>query len=99
MAVVKISNKELLEQLQAKITLKIGKKPTQQELLDLCIHLGLENIDILISRLNSPPILDADKVKRILARRDKRQNIPYNTDLEGISVDDQEIYKSTSDED
>ena len=54
MANVKLNNKSLLEKLQAEITLKLGKKMSQQELLDKSIEftynrrdeLFLENIDI-----------------------------------------------------
>lgn len=53
MANVKLNNKSLLEKLQAKITLKLGKKMSQQELLDKSIEFTynrfeeffLENID------------------------------------------------------
>jgi hypothetical protein len=34
MSIVKLKNKKLLEEIQAKLTLKIGKKYSQQEILD-----------------------------------------------------------------
>ena len=45
MAVVKIKNKKALEHLQAKLTIRMGKKLTQQETLDYCIILADQNID------------------------------------------------------
>ncbi|MCK4281354.1 MAG: hypothetical protein KAX10_04495 [Candidatus Lokiarchaeota archaeon] len=45
MANVKLNNKRLLEKLQAEITLKLGKKMSQQEVLD-------KSIEFTYSRLN-----------------------------------------------
>ncbi len=39
MSIVKIKNKKALEQLQAKLTLRLGRKPTQQETFDYCANL------------------------------------------------------------
>lgn len=38
MSIVKITNKQDLDELVAKITLKLGRKPSQQEILDLCVR-------------------------------------------------------------
>ncbi|TXT63517.1 MAG: hypothetical protein BAJALOKI1v1_710012 [Promethearchaeota archaeon] len=48
MTSVKMNNKELLEKLQAKITLRLGKKPTQQELLDKSVEFAYKQIDTFI---------------------------------------------------
>ena len=43
MSIVKIKNKKALEQLQAKLTLRLGRRPTQQETLDYCVMLANQN--------------------------------------------------------
>ncbi|MFX1254347.1 MAG: hypothetical protein ACFFCZ_22235 [Promethearchaeota archaeon] len=93
MSVVKIGNKKSLEELQAILTLRLGKKPTQQEVLDYCVQLGLENLDMLANLFQKKPVLDAEKVKRILERRESRASIPYSTEDDLMSPDDSDIYK------
>jgi len=45
---VKMKNKKLLEEIQAKITLKVGKKFSQQEILDKSVEYLAENLDRFI---------------------------------------------------
>lgn len=92
MSVVKLKNKELLDQLQAQLTLKIGKKPSLQDILDICIQLGFENTDIVVERLSEVPVLTDEKIKRIFNRKKSRKNVPYNLDNELASEDDKDIY-------
>jgi hypothetical protein len=47
LSVVKLKNKDLLDQLLAKLTLKLGSKPSLQDILDLCIQMTFENTDEL----------------------------------------------------
>ena len=44
-SVVKIKNKKILEEIQAKLTLKLGHKFSQQEILDKSLELLAENLD------------------------------------------------------
>ena len=90
MSIVKIGDKKLLEQLQARLTMRLGKRPTQQEVLDLCVKLGLSQLDLLAELVEKHPILDEKKVQRILERRASRSQIPYDT--ESLSPDDLDIY-------
>jgi len=48
MSIVKIKNKKLLEEIQAKLTLKMGKKYSQQEILDKSLEYLGENLDRFI---------------------------------------------------
>ena len=50
MSIVKISNKKSLEQLQAKLPLRLGRKPTQQDTLDYCLILANQNFEEIIQR-------------------------------------------------
>ena len=59
MANVKLTNKSLLEKLQAEITLKLGKKITQQDVLDKSIEFVYKRLDDFISEnVDHPPITD-----------------------------------------
>ncbi len=59
MANVKMNNKSLLEKLQAEITLKIGRKMSQQDLLDKSIEFTYNRLeDFIKENINHPPITD-----------------------------------------
>ena len=94
MVVVKITNREGLDKLIAKLTLRIGRKPTQQEVLNICIKYGEDNFENLISRLTTVPILDEKKIKKILAIADELQDVPWDS-LESANwpnKDDKDVY-------
>lgn len=92
MSIVKIGDKKQLEQLQAKITLRLGRRPTQQEVLDLCVKLGLTYFDNLVNLLQHLPNLDQEKVQRILAHRASLKDIPYISEDDLLSEEDSDIY-------
>ncbi len=57
MANVKLNNKSLLEKLQAEITLKLGKKMSQQELLDKSIEFTYNRLDeFFIENIDKPTL-------------------------------------------
>ena len=65
MANVKLNNKILLEKLQAEITLKLGKKISQQDLLDKSIEFAYKRFDAFVAEhITHPPITD-ELIKRI----------------------------------
>ncbi|MHA1491365.1 MAG: hypothetical protein ACTSRI_17145 [Promethearchaeota archaeon] len=65
MANVKMNNKSLLEKLQAKITLRIGKKMSQQDILDKSIEFTYNRLDDFIKEnIKHPPITD-ELIKRL----------------------------------
>jgi len=93
MSVVKITNKKALEQLQAKLTMRIGQKLTQQETLDYCVLLADQNFDKLVEIIMKMPTLTPEKVNRFLRERDELSDVPYS-DLEKFeNPDDNDIYK------
>ena len=51
MSIVKIGNKKLLEKIQAKITLKLGKRFTQQEILDKSLEYLSRNLDKFLEEM------------------------------------------------
>ena len=50
MANVKMNNKSVLDKLQAEIILKLGKKFTQQEILDKSVDFVYKRLDILYQK-------------------------------------------------
>jgi hypothetical protein len=93
MSIVKIGDKKQLEQLQAKITLRLGRRPTQQEVLDLCVKLGVTYFDNLVNLLQHLPNLDQEKVQRILDHRASLNDIPYVSKDDLLSEEDSDIYR------
>ncbi|MHA1283079.1 MAG: hypothetical protein ACTSVV_13400 [Promethearchaeota archaeon] len=92
MSIVKIRNKKALEQLQAKLNLRIGRRIAQQEILDYCVFLANKNFDEFVELITNIPKLTDDKVKEIIRRRNKLKDIPYNPDAKFRNSEDQDIY-------
>ncbi len=85
MANVKMMKKDLLEKLQATLTLREGKKISQQELLDKCVEFSNAHLEqFILEELQIPP-LDAAKIKLILSHAvDDEVQHPDKTDDELI---------------
>lgn len=66
MSIVKLKEKEELDQLVAKITIKLGKKITQQEILDAIIKFSSNNIDQLLYFFKDNHQLTEKRVTEIL---------------------------------
>ena len=69
MAVIKLTKKEKLDQLVARITLQTGIKPTQQDVLDAAVELAETHFDELQTRLAPKPLLDKSKVRSNIGNR------------------------------
>lgn len=65
MANVKMKKKELLEKLQAKITIKTGRKMCQQDILDRSIEFTYERLDDFIEESIKPPPITEDLIARL----------------------------------
>ncbi|KKN03217.1 hypothetical protein LCGC14_1110110, partial [marine sediment metagenome] len=50
------------------------------------------NIDDFIRLLDQAPILNEEKINRILKKRDQRKEIPYIYTNIGLNKDDKDIY-------
>jgi len=98
MSIVKITTKKQLDTLLVKLTLRLGRKPTQQEVLDLCVELGIKYFEELIEKINPSPILDDAKIERIIKSRKELAQIPwyYPNREDFVSDDDADLYKSRS---
>jgi hypothetical protein len=65
MANVKMNNKSVLDKLQAEITLKVGKKYTQQEILDRSIDFVYKRLDRFIYEELHHPVLTKKIIQKI----------------------------------
>ena len=94
MSVVKIQNKNRLDKLLAKLTLRLGRKPTQQEVVDLCIELGENHFESLISKLHPIPIFDEKKLSKIQNVSKELKDVPWDLEnqTELLSENDIDIY-------
>lgn len=92
MSVVKIKNKKSLEKLQARLIIRLGRKPTQQEILDFCVLLADQNFERLVELASEVPILNLEKVKKIIEKRNKLMNIDWDLSGQFLSKEDQDIY-------
>ncbi len=67
MANVKLTEKTLLEQFQARIVLARGHKVSQQELLDKCIQFSSKNFQLFLAEEFDVPAMTEEKIEKILA--------------------------------
>ena len=85
MANVKLSEKQVLEKIQAKIVLLKGKKISQQEILDKCILYSDSHFEAFILEEFDSPKLTDDKINQILSTTFKSgYNFPEKLDDELI---------------
>src|SRR5271157_394657 len=77
MTVVKISKKSELDALLSRLTLRLGRKPTQQEVIDTCVELGNDYFEELVGRLKPFPIIDEAKMQRIQQAIDETEDAPW----------------------
>jgi len=96
MAVIKLTKKEKLDQLVARITLQTGIKPTQQDVLDAAVDLAETHFDELQAHLSPKPLLDQVKVDRIMAIRERLSKIEWydSENSENWSQNDIDLYSN-----
>ena len=70
MSVVKLKKKAELDKLVASLTLRLGKKVSQQDVLDACIKLSTTHIDELESYFSEASRLSEKRIKEILDMAD-----------------------------
>lgn len=92
MGVIKISNKKVIDDLQAKLTLRLGRKVTQQETLDLCLLYATRNFEDILALAESTPSLSPEKAQKIIEKFQKFKNTPYDKKAKFPRAEDEEIY-------
>jgi len=64
---VKLKNKQLLEKLQVRLELLMGKKASQQEILDKCVEFSEKHLEEFIREKIEPPKLTPEKIDLIIS--------------------------------
>ena len=92
MGVIKISNKKTIDDLQARLILRLGRKITQQETLDLCILYATRNFEDIVVMASSTPSLSPEKAREIINCFKKFKDTPYDKNAKFPRSEDEEIY-------
>lgn len=92
MAVIKITNKQAIDELQAKLILRLGRKVTQQETIDLCIEYATANFEQILALASNIPMLSPKKAEEIIKKFEKYADSPYTLNEKYGSEIDQDIY-------
>ena len=92
MAVIKISNKKALDELNAKLILQLGRKITLQETIDLCVEFASSNFEDIVAIASSVPRLTKELAQEIIANFEKYKGTPYDKDAPFPTEDDKDIY-------
>ena len=71
MAVVKLRDKNKLDKLIAKLILRLGRKVSQQDVIDTCIDIASLHISELEERFTEKPSLTQIQVEEILDMAEK----------------------------
>ncbi|MCP4760693.1 MAG: hypothetical protein GY870_02855 [archaeon] len=66
MAVIKFSKKNELDQLIASLTLRLGKKIPQQDIIDACIDLSIRHINELENHFSPKKKMSKKRIQEIL---------------------------------
>ena len=85
MANVKLTQKKLLEKIQAKLVLLRGKKISQQEILDRCIIFSNHNFEQFVNEEFDSPKITKDLIEQVVSNSFKSgYHFPEKSDDELI---------------
>ncbi len=85
MHVVKLPNRENLDQIIAKLTLRLGRKVSQQEVLNACLKISSNHLDELEQYFSNRLQLTKKQVEEIL-------KLPENFDYISKGSIDEDLY-------
>ncbi|MBA7682193.1 hypothetical protein ES703_90540 [subsurface metagenome] len=85
MHVVKLPNRENLDLIIAKLTLRLGRKVSQQEILNACLKISSNHLDELEQYFSNRPQLTKKQVEEIL-------KLPENFDYISKGSIDEDLY-------
>lgn len=85
MHVVKLPNRENLDRIIAKLTLRLGRKVSQQEILNACLKISSNHLDELEQYFSNRPQLTKKQVEEIL-------KLPENFDYISKGSIDEDLY-------
>jgi len=87
-----IENKKLIDDIQAKLILRLGRKISQQETLDLCIKYSTQNFEEILDLASSTPLLNPERAEKIIERFERFKDTPYNQEATFNNPEDNDIY-------
>lgn len=85
MHVVKLPNRENLDRIIAKLTLRLGRKVSQQDVLNACLKISSNHLDELEQYFSNRPQLTIKQVEEIL-------KLPENFDYISKGSIDEDLY-------
>ena len=74
------------------MTLRIGKRFTQQEVVDLCVEFAQDNLEKLVIRASNTLKLTPQIAKKILKKIESLPDVPYDLELSYANENDKDIY-------
>jgi len=92
MAVIKTTRKDMIDQLQARLSLQLGKRFSQQEVVDLCIEFAQNNAEQLFQLASAGPRLTPTLAEDIIAYIEQLPKVPYDLTLADANDIDRDIY-------
>lgn len=92
MSGIKILNKKMLNNLQATLTLRLGRKISQQETLDLCLRYAVKDFEDLVKFASNVPTLTPEIAEEIIALFEEDDSALYDINTKFPNPDDQEIH-------
>ena len=92
MAVIKITDKKTLDELQARLILQLGRKITQQETIDICIQYATTNFEEILAIASAVPRLTPELAEEIIKDFEQFKDTPYDKNAEFPREEDKEIY-------
>jgi len=85
MPVVQLPNREDFDRIIAKLTLKLGRKVSQQEVLDACLNISSNHLNELEQYFSNRPHLTKKQIEEIL-------NLPENFEYISKGSIDEDLY-------
>ncbi|MHA1648476.1 MAG: hypothetical protein ACTSVL_12990 [Promethearchaeota archaeon] len=89
---LKISNIKIIDDMQAKLILRLGRKITQQETLDFCLKYSTQNFEDILALASSTSMLNPEREEKIIERFERFKDTPYDQDASFSNPDDNDIY-------
>ena len=82
----------MIDDLQSKLILRLGRKISQQETLDLCMLYANKNFEDILSLASDVPSLSPAKAEEIIQQFEEFKGTPYNKKAKFPHSEDEEIY-------
>ncbi len=94
MKVVKLSRKDKLDQLVALLTIRLGKKVQQQDVLDACVEFALNQVDKLEILFLDKPQISETRLNEILSSNLEfsSKKSTFLTERQTIGTNDELLY-------